>query len=192
MTNVENASASGCSAFREAYHVPLAIKWANGIESPGRIVDDFTCQADMAQTFREIAGCQPPEEGMPGRSILPLLRDERPDDWRDRDAVREFMDQMRKMRENVDNASAEAMLKVLTDEQKAAYETASKAYEAYQAKIKEIDEAYGKKLVEAVGEEKAKELQQRRPPFGGFGRQARMGGDRRPAGGQRRRPGAEF
>jgi len=73
----------GVPAFREAYHVPLAIKWANGIESPGRIVDDFTCQADMAQTFREIAGCQPPEEGMPGRSILPLLRDERPDDWRE-------------------------------------------------------------------------------------------------------------
>ena len=73
----------GVPAFREAYHVPLAIKWANGIESPGRVVDDFTCQADMAQTFREIAGCEPPEEGMPGRSILPLLRDERPNDWRE-------------------------------------------------------------------------------------------------------------
>ena len=127
-----------------------------------------------------------------------MRADERPD-FRDPAAMAKFMDRMRKARENTDNASAEAMAKVLTDEQKKAYATASKAYEAYQAKIKEIDEAYGKKLVEAVGEEKAKELQQRRAPRGGFGGPPMMGGDRqppggdrRPAGGQRRRPGAEF
>ncbi|MCD6359449.1 MAG: DUF4976 domain-containing protein, partial [Armatimonadetes bacterium] len=36
-----------------------------------------------ANTFRDIAGCDEPETGMPGRSILPLMMGDRPADWRD-------------------------------------------------------------------------------------------------------------
>ncbi len=49
----------------------------------GEACDEFTCQADMANTFREIAGCPEPDSGMPGRSILPLMMGHRPPDWRD-------------------------------------------------------------------------------------------------------------
>jgi len=73
----------GVPAFRGAYNVPLAIRWPEGIANPARVCDDFTTHADMAMTFWELAGCAPPEEDMPGRSIMPLFRDERPDDWRD-------------------------------------------------------------------------------------------------------------
>ncbi|MGC9319075.1 MAG: sulfatase-like hydrolase/transferase [Armatimonadota bacterium] len=73
----------GVPAFRGAYHVPLAIRWPAGIANPGRVCDEFTTQADMANTFRELAGCPEPDENMPGRSIVPLLADEAPEDWRD-------------------------------------------------------------------------------------------------------------
>jgi len=71
----------GVPAFREAYNVPLAMRWANGMEGGGRIVDEFTCQSDMAQTFRDLAGCDVPDD-MPGRSIAPLMLGDTPDDWR--------------------------------------------------------------------------------------------------------------
>ena len=70
-------------AFREAYNVPLAVSWANGMSARGEVCDEFTCQADMANTFREIAGCDEPETGMPGRTILPLMMSDTPADWRD-------------------------------------------------------------------------------------------------------------
>ncbi len=75
--------AKGVPCFREAYNVPLAVSWANGMSASGEVCDEFTCQADMAQTFREIAGCDEPESGMPGRSILPLMMSDRPADWRE-------------------------------------------------------------------------------------------------------------
>jgi len=74
--------AKGVPAFRGAYNVPLAMQWTNGIASPGRTVDAFTGHCDMAQTFRELAGCAVPED-MPGRSLVPFLRGENPGDWRD-------------------------------------------------------------------------------------------------------------
>ncbi|NLO05997.1 MAG: DUF4976 domain-containing protein, partial [candidate division WS1 bacterium] len=49
----------------------------------GTVCDAFTTHADMANTFREIAGCKEPDSDMPGRSIVPLLEGRRPDDWRD-------------------------------------------------------------------------------------------------------------
>ncbi len=72
----------GVPAFRGAYHIPLAVRWPAGVENPGRACDEFTTHADMAATFWEIAGCEAPE-GMVGRSLLPILRDDMPEDWRD-------------------------------------------------------------------------------------------------------------
>ncbi len=72
----------GVPAFREAYHVPLAIRWPGGAEA-GTVCSEFTTHADMANTFREIAGCPEPDSDMPGRSIAPLLEGRTPDDWRD-------------------------------------------------------------------------------------------------------------
>ena len=73
----------GVPAFRGAYNIPLAIRWPAGISNPGRVCDEFTTHVDMALTFWELAGCEPPDSDMPGRSIVPLLADRRPDDWRD-------------------------------------------------------------------------------------------------------------
>jgi len=72
----------GVPAFRSGYNIPLAVRWGNGIKNGGRVVDEFTCQSDMAQTFREIAGCDVPED-MPGKSILPFIAGDTPSDWRD-------------------------------------------------------------------------------------------------------------
>jgi arylsulfatase A-like enzyme len=53
--------------------VPLAIRWGSGIESPGRIIDDFASLSDIAPTFLELAGLEIPEV-MTGKSLLKLLK----------------------------------------------------------------------------------------------------------------------
>ncbi|MFO7945400.1 MAG: sulfatase-like hydrolase/transferase [Armatimonadota bacterium] len=73
----------GVPAFEGAYHVPLAIRWPQGIKNTQRTCDEFTTHSDMAMTFWELAGNRPPDDNMPGRSIVPLLEDRVPDDWRD-------------------------------------------------------------------------------------------------------------
>lgn len=52
--------------------VPLAVRWPDGIATPGRTVTDFVSLPDLAATFLEVAGVEIPEE-MTARSILPLL-----------------------------------------------------------------------------------------------------------------------
>ena len=52
--------------------VPLAVRWPDGIGTPGRIVTDFVSLPDLAATFLEVAGVEVPEE-MTARSILPQL-----------------------------------------------------------------------------------------------------------------------
>ncbi|MBV8313436.1 MAG: sulfatase [Planctomycetaceae bacterium] len=53
-------------------HMPLAIRWPARVKRV-RTVDAFVCLADLAPTFLEAAGQQPPPE-MTGRSVLDLLR----------------------------------------------------------------------------------------------------------------------
>lgn len=72
----------GVAAFREAYHIPCIMRWPKGIEGQGRTVDSFVTLADFAPTFLELAGVPVPE-GMTGRSLVPFLRGETPDDWPD-------------------------------------------------------------------------------------------------------------
>jgi len=52
--------------------VPLAIRWANGVKTPGRKVYDFVSLTDLAPTFLEAAGAKVPEQ-MTGNSLLSVL-----------------------------------------------------------------------------------------------------------------------
>ena len=51
--------------------VPLAIRWGERVPT-GRRLEDFVSLTDLAPTFLEAAGLEPPEV-MTGRSLLPLL-----------------------------------------------------------------------------------------------------------------------
>ena len=51
--------------------VPLAVRWPAKVP-PGRSIDDFVSLTDLAPTFLEVAGVQPPNE-MTGRSLMSVL-----------------------------------------------------------------------------------------------------------------------
>jgi arylsulfatase A-like enzyme len=72
----------GIPCFRGAYHVPAVIRWPAGLAGPGRRVDELVSLADFAPTFLELAGVEVPE-GLYGRSLVPFLRNEPPDSWRE-------------------------------------------------------------------------------------------------------------
>jgi len=72
----------GVPAFDEAYHIPLIMRWPAGIAAPGREVGEFVSVVDFSPTFLELAGA-PALEPCHGRSLVPFMRGERPDDWRD-------------------------------------------------------------------------------------------------------------
>ena len=72
----------GVPSFREAYSIPCVARWPAGIARPGREVDEFVTLADVAPTLLELAGVPAPK-GLTGRSLVPFLRDEPPDDWPD-------------------------------------------------------------------------------------------------------------
>jgi uncharacterized sulfatase len=59
-----------------AVRAPLMIRWPAGISKPGRVVDDFVGQIDLAPTWLAAAGITPPAT-MDGRSLLPLLKSEK-------------------------------------------------------------------------------------------------------------------
>ncbi|GAA4305259.1 sulfatase [Compostibacter hankyongensis] len=57
-------------------HIPLAVMWKNGIQHPGRIVDDFVSFIDLAPTFLEVAGVDPGRTGMQpitGKSLTDIF-----------------------------------------------------------------------------------------------------------------------
>jgi arylsulfatase A-like enzyme len=72
----------GLPCFRGAYHIPALVRWPTGVRRPGRCVDAFVSLADFAPTFLEAAGV-PVDRAFSGASLLPWLRDEEPDEWRD-------------------------------------------------------------------------------------------------------------
>lgn len=62
--------------YERSAHLPLAIMWPEGIENPGRVVDDFVSFADFAPTFIELAGLAWPRTGMyptVGRSLTDIF-----------------------------------------------------------------------------------------------------------------------
>lgn len=61
-------------------HLPLAIMWKNGLNSPGRKVDDFVSFIDFAPTFIEAANIPLNKAGMQpmtGRSLLNIIRSDK-------------------------------------------------------------------------------------------------------------------
>lgn len=61
-----------CNLYDFGVAVPLAISWPRKVR-PGRIVDDFVNLMDLAPTFVEAAGIEPPDV-MTGRSLVGLLQ----------------------------------------------------------------------------------------------------------------------
>jgi arylsulfatase A-like enzyme len=67
--------------YEESLRMPLIVRWPRVVE-PGSENSDLIQNLDFAETFLEMAGVEVPPE-MQGRSLLPLLGGETPDDWRD-------------------------------------------------------------------------------------------------------------
>jgi arylsulfatase A-like enzyme len=66
--------------YEQSLRTPLVVRWPGVVEA-GSICDQIASNVDFAQTFLDAAGLETPDD-MQGRSLLPLLRGERPDDWR--------------------------------------------------------------------------------------------------------------
>lgn len=60
------------SLYDAGSRVPLAIRWPGGITKPGRDVDAFVNLSDLAPTFLEAAGLEPPEM-MSARSLMGIF-----------------------------------------------------------------------------------------------------------------------
>lgn len=66
--------------YKESFRTPLIIRWPNQIKA-GSINDDFVMNLDIGQTILDAAGAEIPKD-MEGRSFLPILKGDTPDDWR--------------------------------------------------------------------------------------------------------------
>jgi arylsulfatase A-like enzyme len=71
----------GLPCFRGAYHVPLMIRWTKGVINQGRIAEEFISLADICPTLLEAAGVKT-NRLFAGASLMPLLKDEKPANWR--------------------------------------------------------------------------------------------------------------
>ncbi|USZ69923.1 sulfatase-like hydrolase/transferase (plasmid) [Halorussus salilacus] len=69
----------GPMMYEQTYHVPLMVRWPGEID-PGTTCEEFVRLLDLMPTFLELGGVEPPED-IDGRSVLPLLCGEVPDDW---------------------------------------------------------------------------------------------------------------
>jgi arylsulfatase A-like enzyme len=67
--------------YENSLEMPLIVKWP-GVIPAGARNHDLVQNLDYAPTFLEIAGAPVPPD-MQGRSLVPLLKGERPADWRD-------------------------------------------------------------------------------------------------------------
>jgi arylsulfatase A-like enzyme len=66
--------------FKESLRTPLLVMWP-GVVQPGSVNNDMVSNLDFAETFLDAANINIPEE-MQGRSFLPLLKGNTPEDWR--------------------------------------------------------------------------------------------------------------
>jgi len=73
----------GLPAFLSAYHVPVIARMPRKMrEGAGTMVDAPISLVDFAPTFREFAGL-PEDERLAGQSLMPFLRGQTPESWRD-------------------------------------------------------------------------------------------------------------
>ncbi len=67
--------------YETSFRTPLLARWPGQI-APGTVNRDLVQNIDFAETFLDLAGIEAPAE-MQGASIVPLLRGEKPEVWRD-------------------------------------------------------------------------------------------------------------
>ena len=67
--------------FEESLRSPMLVRWP-GKTKPGSVSKDIVSLLDVAETFLDAAG-QPIPQDMQGRSLVPILKGERPDNWRE-------------------------------------------------------------------------------------------------------------
>jgi arylsulfatase A-like enzyme len=66
--------------FEESLRAPLLVRWP-GVVKPGSTSKSLVSNIDFAETFLEAAGL-PVSADMQGRSLVPLLKGQTPEDWR--------------------------------------------------------------------------------------------------------------
>lgn len=66
--------------YEESIRMPFLVRWP-GVAKAGSVQTAMGINADFAPTFLDMAGLKVPED-MQGRSLVPLIRGERPADWR--------------------------------------------------------------------------------------------------------------
>jgi arylsulfatase A-like enzyme len=66
--------------YEQSLRMPLLVRWP-GVAKAGTANADLVSNLDFAPTFLDMAGVTPPE-AMQGESLVPLLKGERPTDWR--------------------------------------------------------------------------------------------------------------
>jgi arylsulfatase A-like enzyme len=66
--------------YEESLSTPLMVRWP-GVTKPGTVNHDMVTNVDFAETCLEAAGETIPDD-MQGRSLVPVLKGETPDDWR--------------------------------------------------------------------------------------------------------------
>ena len=66
--------------FEESVRTPFIVRWP-GVAKAGTVNKDLVSNLDFGETFLELAGVPVPAE-MQGRSLVPILRGQKPADWR--------------------------------------------------------------------------------------------------------------
>ena len=66
--------------YNESFKTPLIVRWPGKVK-PGSINNDIVSNVDFAETFLEMAHVPIPDD-MQGFSLVPILKGERPGDWR--------------------------------------------------------------------------------------------------------------
>lgn len=66
--------------YEQSLKTPLLVRWP-GIVEAGSVNGDIVSNLDFAETFLEMAGVEVPGN-MQGRSLVPVLKGETPEDWR--------------------------------------------------------------------------------------------------------------
>lgn len=64
------------SLYDDGTRVPLAIRWPKGIENSGRIINDFVNLSDLAPTFLEASGLNPPKM-MTATSLMNIFKNKK-------------------------------------------------------------------------------------------------------------------
>ncbi|UZR96271.1 sulfatase family protein [Chondrinema litorale] len=67
--------------YRESLRTPLLISWP-GVIKAKTVNNELVSNLDFGETFLDIAGAEIPAE-MQGKSMLPILKGEKPNDWRE-------------------------------------------------------------------------------------------------------------